>query len=86
MLLKPILVRHEADGTWTFRLLGSSSGVIRQMWGVQITEADVEEMNAAIDAELQPGGRLEGYTPYLEPGDPPRDRRVQQGTCPRGGD
>ena len=86
-VLSPIFVKQEADGTWSYRLIGSFSGVIKQVWGVQASDADIAEVNAAVDAELQPGGRLEGYTPYRlsGPGDPPRDRRVQQGTSPPGG-
>jgi hypothetical protein len=77
VLLKPILVKREDDGTWTFRLLGSFAGVIKQVTGVQVSDADIEEMNAAVDAEMQ---RVRS----VSPGDPGQDRQVTRDTCPRG--
>jgi hypothetical protein len=77
LLLKPILIKREDDGTWTFRLLGSFAGVIKQVCGVQVSDAAIEEMNAAVEAEMR---RVRSASP----GDPEQDRQVTQGTCPRG--
>jgi hypothetical protein len=76
VLLSPIFVKQEADGTWSYRLIGSFSGVIKQVWGVQVSDADIAEMNAAVDAEMARVGAA-------APGDQD-DRRVQRDTCPRG--
>ena len=76
VLLSPIFAKQEPDGTWSFTLLGSFGGGIKRIWGIEVSAADVDEMNAAVEAEMARLGSA-------APGDQD-DRRVQRDTCPRG--
>jgi hypothetical protein len=98
VLRSPIFVEREADGTWSFRLIGSFRGVIKRVYGIQVADADIEAMNAALEAELGADGHAFAYRAYtpLESGDRELlrlgsaapgdhgDRRVQRHTCPGG--
>ena len=63
VLLSPIFVKQEADGTWSYRLIGWFGGVIKQVWGVQVSDADIAEVKHPWMPSHSPAGAWKAIRP-----------------------
>jgi ribosomal 50S subunit-associated protein YjgA (DUF615 family) len=87
----PLRVTHEADGGWTIAGVGTFGGIVRRVYGLQVPESEIEELNAYaefLNAEAEAMARplFDGAGLPVDGGTPEKSGipAVQQETCPRG--
>jgi hypothetical protein len=88
----PLRVKHEADGGWTIAGVGSFGGIVRRVYGFQVPEDEMEQLNAyaeLLNAEAEALARPPLFDAGLpvDGGTPEKSgiSAVQQETCPRQG-